>query len=143
MWKRRIAAACLSVLVLNGCERSALKLVPLRAPNPSAPSSGVGLQEVNALRARKGMKPYLPDQGLTKAAYAAACYRAEHLIKGHTKNDFQFLPDGCQADAAGCAAWPPSAGWGSCCIYDRYTYAGAAWCMGRDGKRYMHIFCRK
>jgi hypothetical protein len=61
---------------------------------------------------------------------------------GHTGNDFQFLPSGSYASSAGCAAYPASYGWMSCDVYDNYTYAGAAWAMGGDGKRYMHIFVR-
>jgi hypothetical protein len=30
----------------------------------------------------------------------------------------------------------------SCCVYENYTYAGAAWVSGRDGRRYMHLFVR-
>jgi hypothetical protein len=30
----------------------------------------------------------------------------------------------------------------SCCVYDNYTYGGAAYVTGRDGKRYMHLFVR-
>lgn len=103
------------------------------------------LAEVNAKRAAKGLRPYLRDEGLTVAARAAAAFRAARLMFGHTtggRGDFQFLPPGVHAASAGCAAYPPSFGWMSCDVYDNYTYAGAAWVMGRDGKRYCHIFVR-
>lgn len=104
------------------------------------------LAEVNAARARYGLKPFVNDKLLNQAAQAAAKYRAAHRISGHVpggRGDFQFVPAGGEARAAGCAAWNKSDGWGSCCTYDTgYTYAGAAWAIGSDGKRYMHLFCR-
>ena len=100
------------------------------------------LEEVNARRARRGLPPFVEDPLLTQAAEAAAEYRAARLMEGHTSNDFAFLPTGAHAAAAGCAAWQPSWGWGSCCSEDRATYAGAGWRMGRDGRRYMHLFVR-
>ncbi|HLW64117.1 MAG TPA: CAP domain-containing protein [Gemmataceae bacterium] len=112
---------------------------------PVTPPSQIGisaLAEVNALRARSGLAPYAYDEGLSRAAQAAAEYRANYLISGHTSNDFGFVPAGSSASAAGCAAWPPSMGWGSCCCYDHYRCAGAGWAMGRDGQRYMHLFVR-
>ncbi len=63
-------------------------------------------------------------------------------MAGHTANDFAAVPAGTSATSAGCAAWDPGMGWGSCCTYDRYTYAGAAYALGGDGKRYMHLFVR-
>src|SRR5438874_293 len=36
----------------------------------------------------------------------------------------------------------PAAEYVSGCVYDGYTYAGAAWAAGRDGRRYMHLFVR-
>jgi len=100
------------------------------------------LDEVNAARAARGLRPFVKDDGLTQAAVAAATFRATGLIAGHTANDFGFLPAGASAPAAGCAAWEPSLGWGSCCTYEAYTYAGAAWVLGSDGRRYMHLFVR-
>ena len=106
-----------------------------------APATGA-LQEVNAVRARSGLPPYVEDPSLTAAAQRAATYRANLLIEGHTANDFAFLA-GSWASAAGCAAWPPHMGWGSCCTYDAGPrYAGAGWAAGRDGRRYMHLFIR-
>lgn len=101
------------------------------------------LDEVNALRKSSGLPPFIKDGGLTKAALEAARRRASRLLAGHLpEGDFRCLPDGVHAEAAGCAAWEPSWGWGSCCSHDNYKYAGAAWVMGSDGRRYMHLFCR-
>jgi hypothetical protein len=107
-----------------------------------SPAQGA-LAEVNATRAARGLPPYIEDGNLTSGAVAAANYRAQHLMEGHTSNDFGFLPAGAQARAAGCAAWQPSMGWGACATYDtQYRYAGAGIAMGRDGRRYMHLFVR-
>jgi hypothetical protein len=108
------------------------------------PASGVGdgLDEVNAKRAARGLRPFIRDESLTHAARACASFRAMHLTFGHTSNDFAFVPAGASAASAGCAAYPASYGWMSCCTYEGYTYAGAAWVTGRDGKRYMHLFVR-
>lgn len=104
------------------------------------------LGEVNAKRATRGLRPYIRDEGLTQAARAAARYRADRLMFGHVADtnlgDFRFLPPGVKAASAGCAAYPAHMGWLSCDIWEANTYAGAAWALGRDGKRYMHIFVR-
>lgn len=100
------------------------------------------LEEVNAARAKRGLKPYANDPLLAKAAYAAAKARAAVLCAGHTQNDFGYVPAGGKATTAGCAAWKPDWGFGACALYDNYTYAGAAWVMGSDGRRYMHVFYR-
>jgi hypothetical protein len=106
------------------------------------PGSGEALDEVNATRAARGLRPYVRDASLTSAATACAEFRAARLIAGHTANDFAALPPGAHASAAGCAAWEPGMGWGSCCTYEGYAYAGAAYAIGRDGRRYMHLFVR-
>jgi hypothetical protein len=100
------------------------------------------LEEVNQARARRGLRPFIRDHGLTQAAASAAGYRAAHRMAGHTPNDFAHLPPGSHATSAGCAAWPPSMGWGSCCWQENFTYAGASYAMGDDGLRYMHLFVR-
>jgi hypothetical protein len=105
-------------------------------------SSGDGLDEVNAKRAARGLRPFVRDESLTQAALACASFRAEQGLFGHTANDFAFVPAGSSASAAGCAAYPASYGWMSCCTYDGNTYGGAAWVTGRDGRRYMHLFVR-
>lgn len=100
------------------------------------------LAEVNAARAARGLKAFIKDDDLTAGAINVADFRAARLMAGHTGNDFSGLPVGSRASAAGCAAWEPSWGWGACCTYENYTYAGAAWAMGMDGRRYMQIFVR-
>ena len=100
------------------------------------------LAEVNAERARRGLRPFLPDPLLNQAARTCAQIRAARRIEGHLSNDFSYLPSGASAKSAGCGALAPSWGWGTCCTYENYTYAGAAWAMGADGKRYMHLFVR-
>ena len=100
------------------------------------------LDEVNAVRASRGLRPFIRDAGLTAAALGAARHRAASLCQGHTANDFAFLPPGSHASAAGCAAWEPSWGWGACCTFDGHAFAGAAWAWGRDGRRYMHLYVR-
>ena len=104
-----------------------------------------GLAEANARRARKGLRPFVRDAALQIAAERAADYRASELIQGHVRNsqggDFQFLPSGAQAGATGCAATGDlSWGWLSCCSEENWTYAGAAYAWGQDGRRYMHLF---
>ena len=100
------------------------------------------LEEVNAERAKRGLKAFLPDPLLNQAARTCAKLRAQSHIHGHLSSDFDHLPAGGSASAAGCGALEPSWGWGTCCTYDNYTYAGAAWVMGSDGRRYMHLFVR-
>lgn len=100
------------------------------------------LDEVNAKRAARGMRPFLRDPLLTLAARNTAVYRARYRLFGHTSNDFAFLPQGATADAAGCAAYTPDYGWMSCAVYDDYQYAGASYEIGADGRRYMHLFVR-
>ena len=100
------------------------------------------LAEVNAERARRGLRPFLPDPALNQAARTCAQIRAARRIEGHLPNDFSYVPAGTTARSAGCGALEPSWGWGTCCTYENYTYAGAAWVMGADGKRYMHLFVR-
>ena len=99
------------------------------------------LHEVNALRAARGMRPYIRDDGLTQAARACAAHRAERRIAGHV-NDFAFLPAGSDASCTGCAAFRPEWGFGACAIYENHTYCGAAWVIGSDGLRYCHAFYR-
>lgn len=100
------------------------------------------LQEVNSARAAQGLRPYIYDHGLSQGAYRVAHVRATNFIAGHTSNDFAYLPRGSYASAAGSGALAPSWGWGTCCTYDNYRYAGASWVWGRDGRRYMQLFVR-
>jgi hypothetical protein len=100
------------------------------------------LDEVNQARAARGLRPFVRDEGLTAGAKNVAEVRAKALWAGHTQNDFSGLPVGCHASAAGCAAWAQGQGWGSCCTYENWTYAGAAYAIGRDGRRYMQLYIR-
>lgn len=100
------------------------------------------LDEVNAKRAARGLKPYIFDPLLTIAAERAASERASRLVRGHLANDFVYLPAGATANAAGCGALEPSWGWGACCTFENWTYAGAAAVPGRDGRIYYHLFVR-
>lgn len=108
----------------------------------TAIGSDNALNEVNAARARRGLRPFIFDAALTQAAQSCARLRAARHIHGHLSNDFAYVPSGSRATAAGCGALEPSWGWGTCCTYENHTYAGAAWVMGSDGKRYMHLFVR-
>ncbi|MFT3883181.1 MAG: CAP domain-containing protein [Gemmatales bacterium] len=116
---------------------------PTTSTTATATGSDDALNEVNAARAQRGLKPFLPDPVLNQAAQACAKQRCARHIDGHLpESDFSYVPAGGSASAAGCGALEPSWGWGTCCTYDNYTYAGAAWVMGSDGKRYMHLFVR-
>lgn len=119
--------------------------VPEAAASPGSCVPGDGLDEVNAKRAARGLRAFIRDEGLTQAARGAAEYRAHYQMFGHITagaGDFAFLPAGVRADAAGCAAYPAHYGWLSCCINENASHAGAAWVMGTDGLRYMHLFVR-
>ena len=120
---------------------------PAAAYSPTEPkyaTSGAtdALAEVNSERTKRGLPPFKHDPLLTQAAQEAARQRASRGIEGHLASDFDCLPAGAHADAAGCGALDDSWGWGTCCTYDSYTHAGAAWVRGADGKRYMHLFVR-
>lgn len=100
------------------------------------------LDEVNRQRAARGLRAFLPDALLNQAARTCAKIRAQRHIHGHLSNDFAYAPPGAIVTATGCGALEPSWGFAACCVYDNYTYAGAAWVMGSDGRRYNHIFVR-
>lgn len=104
------------------------------------------LAEVNALRQYEGLRPFIRDDGLTRGAFNLAKWRADRLIEGHTNNDWGGLPAGIRPNwsyAGGCAACEPNRGFRACCVYDNYRYAGAASCLGRDGRVYHYIFVRR
>lgn len=111
-------------------------------PVQQSGTSGDGLGEVNAQRAKRGLRPYIRDDGLTAGAFNVARFRADRLMFGHTANDMRGLPSGVTAAAAGCAAYPAHYGFMACSVYDNYRYAGAAFVTGRDGKRYCQLFVR-
>lgn len=104
------------------------------------------LAEVNAMRARRGLRPFIPDPLLTQGAMACADARASRRLHAHTGNDFAYLPPGAHARAGGCegGSWGYGAEqeWSTCCTFENYTYAGAASVVGPDGKRYMQLFVR-
>lgn len=123
------------------------------------------IKELNAQRARRGLRLYKRDENLSRAAEACSKYRAKYLISDHVSyyvsngtyhklSDFYFLPRGLDYRyntiymSGGCAAWPlgltcaDGDTFGSCCKYDNYIYAGAWTTLGRDGRRYMHLFVR-
>jgi hypothetical protein len=115
---------------------------PTAQPAKPVTESEDALDEVNAKRSSLGLKPYIKDPKLALAAVNCARYRAANLIRGHT-DDFAFLPAGSNCNTAGCGALTPDWGWQSCCDDEsQWTYAGAAWVMGSDGRRYMHLFVR-
>lgn len=102
------------------------------------------LRELNEQRADRGLEPYIWDADLTWAAAKVSQVRAERLLFEHTANDHSYLPDGVYADAAGCAAYPASYGFMACAMYEPGThYAGAAYTLGKDNRRYCHLFIRK
>ncbi|MGN6545350.1 MAG: hypothetical protein ACTHK7_09910 [Aureliella sp.] len=138
-----IAIAALSSSASAQCPRCCQFHYPYLQPvGVSSASVNDGLDEVNQARARKGLHPFQRDDGLTAAASSCAQIRAFRRIAGHLPNDFKYVPAGTTARAAGCGALEPSWGWGTCCTYENYTFAGAAWVMGSDGRRYMHLFVR-
>lgn len=100
------------------------------------------LTQVNQLRQSRGLRPFIQDDGLVRAAFAAATFRARNRIVGHTANDFAFVPANTSARAAGCGALEPSWGWGTCCTYDDAQFAGAALVKGDDGRNYMQLYVR-
>jgi hypothetical protein len=131
----------------GSCSAPVVSQTPTVKTAPGQASCDDALAEVNAARAQRGLKPYVNDPVLNAAARKCAEWRAARLCEGHCslpQGDFTFLepvyPVG--TCVGGCAAWEPSWGWGACATYDGYTYCGAAWKLGADGKRYMHLFCR-
>lgn len=117
--------------------REIVKAPPVTAPVQRAPDD---LDEVNATRAQRGLRPFIRDDGLMQAAASAANYRASRGVRMHTGNDFSFVPAGCNASGSG-VGWSssPGMGWFSCYTYENWAYAGAASVMGANG-RYMQLF---
>jgi hypothetical protein len=87
---------------------------PTAEPVRNVTEKADAIDEVNARRASKGLRPFISDPTLAKAALACARHRAANLIRGHC-NDFSFVPAGYPHGPAGCACWEPGTGWGSCC----------------------------
>ena len=140
-----VASAASVAAVAPGSETKGAEVSSAKPASEKAvvlPSVDDALEEVNAARAKRGLTPFVHDPKLNEAAKACAKIRATSFIEAHLANDFAYLPAGATATSAGCGALEPSWGWGTCCTYDNYTHAGAAWVMGADGKRYMHLFVR-
>lgn len=97
------------------------------------------LDQANAQRMARGLRPFVRDNGLTIAARVCATFRAEKGIRGHTGNDFAALPIGSTAPVAGCGHSAAGAQFSTCALYENWTYAGAAWVPGADGM-YHHLF---
>lgn len=102
------------------------------------PPGADALDMVNAQRAQRGLRPYLRDPALTQHAYACAKIRAERRIFGHLNGELS----GVNASCSGCAGNEPSWGFMACDLYANWTYCGAAYVMGSDGKMYCHAFYR-
>ena len=138
----RIVAAAPSEAAVPAPDASSVHSKKAESNSLLTKSVDDALAEVNAERARRGLRPFLSDKRLNEAARTCAKIRATKRIEGHLDSDFEYLPAGASATAAGCGALEPSWGWRTCCTYDNYTHAGAAWVMGTDGQRYMHLFVR-
>jgi hypothetical protein len=104
------------------------------------------LDDANSQRQRKGLPAFIRDDAMTEAAKACATYRAQRRIEGHVRGgmgDFQFVPKGSWADAAGCSVRDPGDPFATCCLFERWKYAGAAKVIGPDGREYHHLFVHK
>lgn len=115
---------------------------PFAGPDGDSSASVDALDEVNAVRARAGLRPFLRCDGLTQAAKSAVTWRAARHWGGHCPgSDFAHLPAGYNAGAAGCGLASHQT-WSTCCTFENWTYAGAAYAYGSNGIRYMHLFVR-
>lgn len=107
-------------------------------------TTSVGLDRLNRQRAQRGLRPYIFDEGLTQAAERVASTKAAGCISGHI-NDFAYLPPGVQCAATGADGSKIHASdpnFYTCAMYDNYTYAGAAVCLGPDNNQYFSLFVR-
>lgn len=103
------------------------------------------LDVLNQQRAQRGLRPYVFDEGLTRAAEKCASIRAANHIEGHlggNMSDFACLEPGVQCSCTGAGALTPDWGFATCAMYEHWTYAGAAAVMGNDGKQYCSLFVR-
>lgn len=148
--RQQIEAALATARRTWDAERKVSRSAPPKESSNADGSNGLpvgsveALDELNELRAKRGLKPYIRDNGLTLAAARAAKARADRLLFGHLENDFACLPSGTRADAAGCAAYPAQDGFLACCMYDSsFRFAGAVSILGRDGRMYHHLFVRR
>lgn len=135
-----------SIPIKSTCDPNAncAASVPTQSAAPTATSSDP-LAQVNARRSAAGLRPYILDPGLTQAATACVQYRARLRIRGHVTGgmgDFQFLPAGVRATAAGADGPGATSQFLTCAMTDNYTYAGAASAVGPDGQWYHQLFVR-
>ena len=144
--QQQVQAALATAKATWSAERQVSRAASPKAANADGDArlpvgSVEALDEVNRQRAEHGLHAYLRDDGLMLAAAKCAAYRAANGIRGHTNNDFNFLPKGAFSNHAGCAAW--QSGFGACFIFDSgFKYAGAAYSIGPDGLRFCQIFVR-
>ena len=139
-WEHRVRSACRASAGILLCLIVAACLVSSTRAAERSPYDA--LDVLNRQRAARGLRPYVRDEGLTRAAIAACHYRAKYRIAGHSSNDFGFLPRGVTAPVAGCACWSPGDGFGACAAYENWARAGAAWCRGKDNRVYCHLFVK-
>lgn len=138
---------CPNGTCLNGqCACVQMAPVPVTA---SAPMAGDALDQVNAKRARLGLRPFIRDEGLTQGAVACAKFRAAHHHHGHWMvggGDFSFLPPGVQMAAGGAEApgwWNHDPAWLTCCDDEsQWTYAGAGVAQDETGAYYQSLFVK-
>lgn len=125
--------------------------VPMRGsrtpPAPVTPpgAEGDALAEVNEARRLEGLPPFRLDPALAAAAMDCARFRAARGITGHVggpMSDHAFCRYGSMAASCGAGGMEPAWGWRTCCTYEGYTYAGAAWVTGAGGVRYMSLFVK-
>lgn len=104
---------------------------------------------VNNQRIRKGLRPFVWDDGLTRAAEKCVHIKAQQCHSGHLggpMSDFACLDPGVHCDATGAdgskiAANDPN--FWTCCMDEPYTYAGAGMEVGPDGCKYYSLFVRR
>ncbi len=101
---------------------------------PQAFAAHDALDEVNAWRSKRGLRPFMRHVRLSETAATCADYRAAKLIEGHPSQPMFPV-----YATEGCGAADDHWGWLSCCQDENWQYAGAAWTRGRDGQRYMTL----
>lgn len=100
------------------------------------------LDELNARRQVRGLRPYLRDETMTLAAARCALVRAHYRIRGHLLDEYSTPWTG-GARSTGCAGNEVRHGFMACNDdATQYTYAGAAYVVGSDGRLYCHLFVR-
>ena len=123
------------------CQPQSYSPVSTASPGPATDA----LDELNRLRAMRGLYPLIRDDGLTQGALSCATYRAQHGIRGHVTGglgDFAFIKVG-SASVGGCSAVEAEWGFLACEQYTRqYRYAGAASVVGPGGIVYNHLFLK-